>query len=344
MNVLVLTPTKIDRNESFTIRERPHTHFPLLDYLLSFCFLTIAFLRFRPHWVIAPEIGAQRVASILHLFIPFRFLVVLHGYDILVSTESSSLRRIIFRLITSCARPIVAVSRYVKGLLLMSGIPEEKIAIINGGVNIERFSKGDPERLKKRFGLKNKKIILALARLDKVKGQDIVIKVLPRVIQSVPDVRYIIAGKGKEEKRLKRLVDENSLNQYVIFAGYVKEEELADFYMLCDIFVMLSHQAGKGVEGFGLAFLEANMCGKPVIGGRHGGVLDAVIDGETGILVNPEDEEEIAGAIVELLKDKELSSKLGKRGRERCISQFSWKMVAGRFLEVMNESAFYHYT
>ncbi len=344
--VIVLAPgsPEMDKNQNddFVITRMPRRGLSFLNHIISFLFFILILYRYKITSVIATEIAAERVAVIARVFIPFRFIAVFHGYDILVSMGSSGffggLKKTVFRLIVNRAYRVVGVSRYVKSLLVHSSVPEKKIDIISGGVDTERFSSpANPDGLRKRLNLNGKRIILTVARLDSVKGHCLVIEALKRVIKEMPEVRYIIAGKGEERGRIENLVQKKGLSDYVLFLDFVPEEDLVSLYRMCDVFVMPSQRAGKGVEGFGLAFLEANMCGKPVIGGKHGGVVDAIIDGETGRLVNPHNEKELSDRILELLSNSRLSSRLGEQGRKRCIEFFDWKNVAGRFLNCMGD-------
>ncbi len=123
----------------------------------------------------------------------------------------------------------------------------------------------------------------------------------------------------------------------MIFAGEVKEEEIPLYYMACDLFIMPSYEIKeKGdVEGFGIAYLEANACGKPVIGGRSGGVTDAVIDGETGLLIDPLNINQIAEALIKLLTNSGLARKLGEEGRRRIKKELNWRKIAQEIREII---------
>jgi phosphatidyl-myo-inositol dimannoside synthase len=124
----------------------------------------------------------------------------------------------------------------------------------------------------------------------------------------------------------------------VIFAGQVPAADLPEIYALSDVFVMPSRAPAEAndVEGFGMVFLEANACAKPVIGGRSGGIPDAVMDGVTGLLVNPHDSEEIAAALTRLLTDTDLASRLGQQGRLRVVRDFAWARAADQVQRVLD--------
>ena len=106
-------------------------------------------------------------------------------------------------------------------------------------------------------------------------------------------------------------------------------------YNLCDVFIMPARESKDDVEGFGIVYLEAASFTKPVIAGRGGGVREAVVDNETGILVDGKNADEIAGAIIKLFKDKDLREKLGRQGRERVEKEFSWEKSAGEFEKLL---------
>lgn len=336
--LVVLAPGKTE--EGYIFLRIPRINFTFLDYCISLFYFVFLLYRYDIPCVIATEIAAERIAGFVGLFLRFKFIPVFHGYEILVSLSSRGLggilKRTAFRIIMKKAFRIVVVSEYTKTLLSSLPSNKKKVNIISGGVDTGKFSQPvGSDELKCKLGLKKKKIILTISRLDSVKGHDTVLKALQRIVDVLPDVRYVIAGKGREEDKIRRLIDEMGLAEYVRLIGFVPEEEIVNLYHMCDVFVMPSRQVGKGVEGFGLAFLEANMCGKPVIGGRHGGVPEAVLDGKTGFLVDPDRDEEIASRIIEILGDDKLAFRLGQEGRRRCISFFDWKKVAERFLKIM---------
>jgi phosphatidylinositol alpha-1,6-mannosyltransferase len=167
------------------------------------------------------------------------------------------------------------------------------------------------------------------------KGHDMVIRALPRLRGAHPDVRYVICGGGSEAdvERLRALARSEGVSELVAFVGHVPEEDVADLYRSCAVCVMPSRiLAGGDSEGFGITFLEAGACGRPVIGGRQAGVLDAVVDGETGLLVDPEDPGAIAEAIGGLLDDPQRARRMGEAGRARVLADFTWDRVAGRYL------------
>jgi phosphatidylinositol alpha-1,6-mannosyltransferase len=151
---------------------------------------------------------------------------------------------------------------------------------------------------------------------------------------------YLIVGEGPEGKRLRRLVRQLGLEDKVIFVGPIPYGEVAKYYKLCDVYVMPSKEVRTKhhwFEGFGIVYLEANACGKPVIGGRSGGVGDAVIHGQTGLLVNPYDVKEMSKALQLLLTDRRYASLLGQQGKQRVESDFTWGQVIGKIRAIIQQ-------
>ncbi|ODS34580.1 MAG: mannosyltransferase B [Candidatus Scalindua rubra] len=212
------------------------------------------------------------------------------------------------------------------------------IQILHPGVKADEFRPNmDTLEVVKKYKLNGRRVVLSVSRLVARKGHDSVLRALPNVVKQIHNVLYLIVGQGKEETRLRRLVTELNLDKYVLFAGYVEQKILPALYCICDVFVMPSFalDGGHDYEGFGIVYIEANACGKPVIGGKSGGIEDAVIDGITGLLVNPDDVEKISKTITMLLKDKKYASELGKNGRNRVECELDWEIVGKKIEEIL---------
>lgn len=252
------------------------------------------------------------------------------------------LRMIIKKLAFDSAKKIIAVSNFTRDRLITRGVDALKIKIIPSGVDFRRFMPHlDVKEIILKHRLENKKVLLTVARLHDYKGHDIVIKALPRLILKFPDIRYVIVGAGPHEKSLRRLVEELNLNDYVIFTGWVDDRLLPLYYNVCDIFIMLSREIyiEAKMEGYGIVFLEANACGKPVIAGRSGGIEDAVIDGITGILVDPLSLDEIVSAVTKILSDKNYAEILGTNGLDRIKKErLNWHSISKEIREILSEA------
>ncbi len=254
------------------------------------------------------------------------YLIYTHGLDILLPQESPR-KKILLKKIISQAQTIIANSNFTKNELINLGAEPAKVLVVYPCPSVDNAAISDwkIEELKDDYQLKDKKILLTVGRLVERKGHDMVIKSLPAIIKQVPNVIYLIIGKGPFQKNLENLVSQHSLRDYVKILDNIPNGELPGFYQLSDVFIMPSRQIGPDAEGFGITYLEANLFSKPVIGGKSGGVPEAVIDGRTGILVEPTNEDEIIQAAVKLLTDTAYAQRLGMQGMERVLEQFDWE-------------------
>jgi phosphatidylinositol alpha-1,6-mannosyltransferase len=233
---------------------------------------------------------------------------------------------------------VVAVSSYTKSALVKVGLDPAKVTVINNGVDTTRFNPGPrSQAILDRFRLGNRRILLTLARLDERKGQDMMIRAMPKIVEAVPDLAYLVVGEGNMMERLWALVSELRLESTVLFTGGVSDEDVLAYYRTCDVYAMPNRTTGNGdTEGFGLVFLEAGACGKPVIGGKAGGVPDAIRDGETGFLVDGTSVDAISEACIKLLDDQKLRDQLGANGLEHA-RQNDWSGKTQEFLDLCGD-------
>ncbi|MDR0578269.1 MAG: glycosyltransferase [Candidatus Accumulibacter sp.] len=264
-----------------------------------------------------------------------KFVIYVHGEE--VTTAASG------RLYGNCRRyylhsadKVIAVSSFTCNALVQEmGLPRESIALVPNGVDTERFLLGMPnDEFLIRHELSGKRIILTIGRLVPRKGMDMAIRAMPKIIRKIPDVHYVIVGDGGYRSQLEQIIHEQELWKYVTLVGKVTDKDLVCFLQACDLFIMPNRTMPDGdTEGFGLVFREANACGKPVVGGRAGGAVEAVIDGETGLLVDGYSPDEIADAVVHLLENKELMQQMGENGL-RIAHENNTRSVAERFYKI----------
>lgn len=259
-----------------------------------------------------------------------KYSVVLHGMDFSFATRSKW-KRFISKLILNRADKIICANSYVAKLCSNFLGSRDKIKVVNPGVrDFSDFSDSKTQEIKKKNQLEGHKILFSLGRLVKRKGFDNVILALQKFFSQNPssDLIYIIAGRGPEAEYLKNLAFAKigqDFEKRIKFVGEISESEKWSLLSLCDIFIMPSRDIAGDFEGFGIVYLEANLVEKPVIAGLSGGVSDAVENGVSGLLVNPENISEISEAIAKLLNNNELRIKLGEQGRRRALNHFNWK-------------------
>lgn len=228
-----------------------------------------------------------------------------------------------------------SVSEFTKQLLIQAGVDETNITVVPNGTDPEQFY---PHRvlgqeLKQSLGFKDRKIIFSICRLLPSKGMDTIIDALPKVIESVPEVLYVLGGSGSDTKRLVQKVENMGLKNHVVFTGRIPDEKVLAYYNMADVFVMMSRQEYPHVEGFGVVFLEANACEIPVIGSNIGGIPDAILEDETGFLVDSRSSEQLSQKLILLLETPELAKKMGQKGRQRVVSKLNWFAVSKKLLE-----------
>ncbi len=271
-------------------------------------------------------------AYLVSLFQPLKYTVFLHGMDLALALRSPR-KRFLSRLILKRADKIICANSYVQEKLF-EFYPdlETKTAIFNPGIEsgVPETDPYDLREIKSQHNLEGKTILLSLGRLVKRKGVDRTIEAFAHIPEELSNnLIYFIAGAGPREEYLKKLVPLRYVKK-IIFLGELGDAEKWAWLKLCDIFIMPSRDISGDFEGFGIVYLEANLCGKPVIAGNSGGVRDAVINEETGLLVDSDKVDAISQAIIRLASDPSLRVKLGEQGRVRAIKEFNWESQALR--------------
>lgn len=233
------------------------------------------------------------------------------------------------------ADKIVAVSSFTcDALTSLMDVKPESIVLIQNGVDTARFTPGpkDPE-LVARHGLLGKKVVVTVGRMVARKGVDKAVLAMAQVLRHRTDVHYLIIGDGELRPEVERSIAELGLGASISLVGKVSDSELVDYLRLCDLFLMPNRTMPDGdTEGFGLVFREANACRKPVIGGRAGGVVEAVKDNETGLLVDGNDIDAIASAIELILGDDALAERFSTTGLQLALDN-NTSAVARQFLK-----------
>lgn len=276
-------------------------------------------------------------AALLKLFLGIPYVVLAYGYEIATPALHRS-DRWLMRYVFRKAERIFASSRVtcerIRGLV--PGL--NRLEFMPLGVDARRFQGGFPNRVRERFHLNGKKVLLTVARLFPRKGHCQVIDALPRILEQVPNAFYLIVGQGPERAGLEEQIRSLKLEKSVVFAGYVPNEELPDYYAACDLFILPNYEVTDpkdpwvgDYEGYGIVFAEAAAAGKPAIGGRSGGAFDAIAEGVTGILVDPFSPQEIVQAAVDLLLDEKKAARMGEAGRRRVEEELDWGKILGRY-------------
>ena len=205
------------------------------------------------------------------------------------------------------------------------------------GIDTDHFSPQDATHLRSELGLVHKKVIVSVGRLVHRKGQDVLIEAMPTIIEQVPQAHLLMIGEGPYRSYLETRAKSLGIQESVTFIGRIQYADLPEYICVGDIFVMPSRSrlAGLEVEGLGIVYLEASACGLPVIAGNSGGAPDAVLHGETGLVVDGTRKADVAAATIELLLDSKRSKAMGARGREWIIQEWRWEIWSERFTKLL---------
>ena len=324
-----------DENLGLRVYRRPAAFTGKMKYLRAAAWgaaIAEIMVRERPDIVQLASAGEGALGLWLRRWLGLPYVVYAHGNEVLNGLEVGGQ---LSRVALQQARRVLAVSRYTADLVQSAGVSPDRIEIVHPGCDTDYFRPLAP-----RLDLRQKllgprfqdRVILTVGALVPRKGHDMVIRALPRLNHVAPNVTYLVVGQGRYRTELENLATNLGVRDRVVFAGRVSVDDLPHVYALSDVFVMASREQldACDVEGFGLVFLEASACAKPVVGGRSGGIPDAIVDGVTGLLVDSRDPEDISNALARVLTDRDFASRLGQQGRSRAVDEFGWARVADR--------------
>lgn len=303
--------------------------FLTIDIPLRFRIVTTVHRLIRQHGIgvicIGELVSTAWLGEFCRRFFGTRMVLYVHGEEITQRMGAGSFGRRRGEHLRG-ADAVVAVSRFTRQALIeQMGVRPERICLIENGVDTRRFSPGpDDAGLRARLGLAGKRLVVAVGRLVPRKGFDKTIAGWAQVQRAHPDAHLLIIGDGPQRAELQAMADASPAAASITLAGALDDADLLAAYRSASLFVMPNRTMPDGdTEGFGLVFLEANACGRAVIGGRAGGAVEAVRDGESGLLVNGESVDEIAGAIKRILGDDALRARL-EAGALRHAQANSW--------------------
>jgi glycosyltransferase involved in cell wall biosynthesis len=250
----------------------------------------------RWNLVVCEHMNLLPVAAIVATLHRAKLLLVIHGFESWNRPSFSS------QLALRQVDQVLSVSEVTKKRFLnWSGLKPSVVTVIPNAIDTDLFSPGPrPDYLQRRYGLKNQSVIMTLGRLsdqERSKGFDLVISAMTDLLVKTPNLRYLIIGGGDDQNRLKKLTQVNGVSSRVIFTGEISDSEKVDHYRLADAYIMPSR-----LEGFGYVYLEAMACGLPVVGSKLDGGRDALLNGMLGELVDPDDRNELCGAIMRALE------------------------------------------
>lgn len=328
-NITVLTCVNGD-NKAGVIRKS--WYWPIWPQWLPLLWL-VPYYKFktRPYFLGAGQILPIGTALLLmRLAFGWQYIVFLHGLDIAL-TQTNKWQSWLARIILKYARLVVVNSEFTKSLALKSGAIESHTMVLYPHSNLKTVSNDDARVLCERYNLEKKLVLLSVSRLVKRKGIADILSVLPQLQHNSPNLIYVVVGDGTEKSNLEKQAE--SLNTNVIFTGEVSDNELAAWYSICDIFVLVPKDELVDVEGFGIVYLEARRAGKPIVASKVGGVAEAV--GEDGVFVN--NNEELLFSLRQLLNSKTQRQALGAKGQAVVDKTFNWKIQTSKLKNFLDK-------
>ena len=284
-------------------------------------------IRHRPAHVYCGHINLASMVSQICRVLKLPYTVLTYGKEVWCKLPSKEQKAL------AAADSIWTISRYSRDLACQTNhLFKDKFKMLPCVVDGDTFYPGAPlEDLVQQYQLRGSKVLTTVARLwkgDIYKGVDVTIRALPTIVETFPDVKYVVIGRGDDQPRLAQLAKDLGVADRVVFAGFVPDEALIDHYRLADVYVMPSQ------EGFGIVYLEAMACGIPVISGDDDGSADPLQDGRVGWQVPHRDPDAVAAACIEALSNADRRCD-GNWLRQQTLAKFSASALTDRLRELL---------
>ena len=256
---------------------------------------------------------------------------LIHGKEINYPKGSFQNKKIVK--VLNNVEKVIANSEYTKNLAINNGVNENKVIVINPGVNpVEELNKKSLEKVESLLRTKSPRLI-TVSRFDKRKNHEKIIMALRNLKQLYPDIVYICIGYGDEEQNIKDLVKELDLNPQIMFFKDISNDLKNSLIAKSNIFVMPSIVHRTSVEGFGISYVEAAQYGIPSLGGKDGGASDAISHDKTGLICDGNNLDDIYSSLNSMIENKRYLE-LGKNAKEY-VSKFQWEKIVEEYKKIL---------
>ncbi len=289
--------------------------------------------RFRPDLLLATGERAAHVVWAISQMSGIPWVAVGHGGEF---GDPSKVAHALVTWTYSRARAVICVSEYTRRFMERSGVRARNVFVIPNGADDQRFRVVPPhdvEAVVRRLGFsRSSRILLTVGNVCDRKGQELVIRAMPRVLEQHPETHYLAVGLPTIQDRLKTVARDLNVHENVHFPGRLDGEDVLHLMNAADVFAMTSRHTPDGdFEGFGIAVVEAALCATPSVVTAGSGLSEAIVDGETGFSVPEGDVDALAGTLVRLLGDESLRRRMGEAARQRALREQTWHCRAAEY-------------
>lgn len=306
-----------------------------------FCYKIVK--KFDPDIIIGSGRHPVWIAAIISKMTRTKLVTIGHGTEFTQVTSKNDLKW--NRLAFGKSDLLIAISEHTKSIIKKCSIVPKKMVVITNAANESIFKKLPEEEIatfKKKHNLVGKRVILATGALSERKGQNVLIRALPKILEKIPNAIFVAIGIPHKKDKMISLAEQLDVIGSVQFPGVVSEQDLVLWLNSCDLFSMTSVNDKGDYEGFGIAVLEAALCGKTAVVSNNGGLPEAVSHGVTGLVVPENDPEATANAIIDLLSDETKLNRLSQYAFENVSESATYPKKANQynleFLKLLSKS------
>ncbi len=269
------------------------------------------------------------IGLLMKKFLGVPYLIFSHGTDIVAATRTGWKKKMATMVVKKSEQVIFNSNNLKQRLLRVLPQFQEVSTVMYPCPDADFFipaPEADIQKLRDELALEGKQVILSIGRIAEGKGFPHMVRILPKILEKSPHLVWVIIGDGEKRDEMYEEIHKYNLQNVVRYVGMIPHEEIKKYYYLADVFALFTHPDDGKEEGLGLVFLEAAACGLPVVAGRSGGVVEAVLHAQTGLVIDIYQNLPAAGeAVVQILNNKDFAQRLGQAGQERIKSTFVWE-------------------